>query len=74
MGQEDQDEDDDRSAYHVPPHRGVVEDDSRWLEKMLTREAMNRIPRKNRKIVWRLPECQLVKKNPRVRSKKVAQP
>ena len=26
---------------------------------MLTREAMNRIPRKNRKIVLRLPECQL---------------
>ena len=47
--------------------------DSRWLEKMLTREAMNRIPRKNRKIVLRLPECQLVKKKPSVRSKKVAQ-
>ena len=47
---------------------------SRWLEKMLTRDATKRMPRKNRKIVWRLPECQLVKKKPSVASRKMAQP
>ena len=41
---------------------------------MLTREATKRMPRKNRKIVWRLPECQLVKKKPSVASRKMAQP
>ena len=47
---------------------------SRWLEKMLIMAAMTRMPMKNRKMVSRLPECQLVEKKPRVRSRKVAQP
>ncbi len=47
---------------------------SRWLEKMFTMAAITRMPMKNRKIVFRLPECQLVEKKPSVRSRKVAQP
>ena len=46
----------------------------RWLEKMLTTAAIIRMATKNRKIVLRLPECQLVKKNPKVTSRNVAQP
>ena len=33
---------------------------SSWLEKMLTTAAIARMATKNRKIVFRLPECQLV--------------
>ena len=46
----------------------------RWLEKMLTTAAITRMATKNKKMVFRLPECQLVVKKPSVRSRKVAHP
>src|ERR1700686_2969066 len=46
----------------------------RWLEKMLTTAAVTRMPTKNKKMVFRLPECQLVVKKPSVRWRKVAHP
>jgi hypothetical protein len=41
---------------------------------MLTTAATARMAMKNRKIVFRLPECQLVMKKPSVTSRNVAQP
>ena len=44
--QEDQDQDDGRSAQHVPPDRALLKIDSKVTRRMLTMAAMTRTPMK----------------------------